>query len=61
MKCEADCCDKQPSFGFLGERPRRCKAHMLEGMVRLLAQRHMMSDVQWLISNVDIPGGCSQV
>ncbi len=23
-----------PSFGFPGERPQRCKAHMLEGMVR---------------------------
>jgi hypothetical protein len=36
-KCEGDGCAKQPSFGFPGERPRRCKAHMLEGMVRMLA------------------------
>jgi len=40
LKCEAISCAKQPSFGFLGERPRRCKAHMLEGMVRMLAQGH---------------------
>jgi hypothetical protein len=38
--CEALGCAKRPSFGFLGERPRRCKAHLLEGMVRTLAQRH---------------------
>ena len=36
-RCEADGCAKQPSFGFPGERPRRCKAHMLEAMVRLFA------------------------
>jgi hypothetical protein len=36
-KCEADGCAKQPMFGFPGGRRRRCKAHMLEGMVRVLA------------------------
>ncbi len=36
--CEADGCAKHSSFGFLGEQERRCKAHMLEGMVRMLAQ-----------------------
>ena len=37
-KCEAAGCALKPAFGFLGERPRRCKAHRLEGMVRALAQ-----------------------
>jgi hypothetical protein len=37
-KCEAAGCALIPVFGFLGERPRRCKAHRLEGMVRMLAQ-----------------------
>jgi hypothetical protein len=37
QKCEAIGCAKQPSFGFPGERPRRCKAHLQEGMVRLFA------------------------
>ncbi len=36
-RCEAVGCDKHSSFGFLGERARRCKAHILEGMVRTLA------------------------
>jgi len=30
---------------FLEERPRRCKAHMLEGMVRVLAQGHRLFSV----------------
>ena len=38
-KCEADGCAKQPVFGFPGERPRRCKAHALEAMVRVLPRR----------------------
>ncbi len=37
-KCEGHGCAKLPSFGYPGERKRRCKAHMLEGMVRVLAQ-----------------------
>jgi len=41
LRCEADGCTKQPLFGFLGEQPRRCKSHMLDGMVRLLAQGHV--------------------
>ncbi len=32
-RCEEAGCDTLPSFGFQGERPRRCKAHMLGGMV----------------------------
>ena len=36
--CEADGCALLPAFGFLGERPRRCEAHMMQGMVRMLAQ-----------------------
>ena len=56
IRCEADGCAKQPSFGFLGERPRRCKAHMLEGMVRCIlhpfcAGRHPHP---WLSVLVDI-------
>ena len=47
-KCEADGCKKQPAFGFPGERPRRCKAHMLEGMVRMLAQGHRSQNMQLL-------------
>ena len=31
--CEAQGCSTLPSFGFLGEKPRRCTAHALEGMV----------------------------
>jgi hypothetical protein len=44
--CEASGCAKQPYFGFPGERRRRCRAHMLEGMVRVLAQGvHALSAV----------------
>ncbi len=35
--CEAGGCALIPAFGFLGEGPRRCEAHRLEGMVRMLA------------------------
>jgi len=35
-RCQAIGCATHPSFAFPGERPRRCKAHLLEGMVRCI-------------------------
>ena len=40
-RCEADGCATQPIYGFPGEVKRRCKAHALEAMVRMLAQVHI--------------------
>ena len=37
-KCEAIGCAKQPTFGFPGERARRCTVHRLDRMVRALPQ-----------------------
>ena len=37
-RCEAEGCAKLAAFGYPGERPRRCKAHMLEHMVSVRAQ-----------------------
>ncbi len=59
-KCEASGCAKQPYFSFPGERRRRCKAHMLEGMVRVMAQGvHAVSAV--LTRTVLVSGGCSEL
>ena len=49
--CEAQGCSTLPSFGFLGEKPRRCKAHALEGMVcspiRWLCQHAIEAVIVW--------------
>jgi hypothetical protein len=56
FKCEAMSCAKQPSFGFLGERSRRCKARMLEGMVRMFALGHIQLSRQTLTCSVIVLG-----
>ncbi|KAG5192824.1 hypothetical protein JKP88DRAFT_292477 [Tribonema minus] len=37
--CNADGCDKQPSFGFIGEKPKFCATHKLGGMTDVKNKR----------------------
>jgi hypothetical protein len=55
-ECEADGCAKHPSFGLPGERPRRCKAHMLDGMVRMLARGLVTPCLRLLTNPVHVLG-----
>ena len=41
--CEAQGCSTQPSFGFPGNKMRRCKAHAQKGMVSLRLTRERRS------------------
>ena len=38
-KCEAQGCGTRPSFGFPGEKARRCKAHAQKGMVSFTTRK----------------------
>ena len=44
--CEAQGCSTQPSFGFPGEKPRRCKAHAQTGMVSFTTRKADHSSLQ---------------
>ncbi len=44
-QCEKVGCEKNVWYNFSGWPKRFCKAHVLEGMVRMLAQVHRYLDV----------------
>jgi hypothetical protein len=38
-RCEIDGCHKQPTFGFKGRQPSRCKSHTEKGMINQVCKR----------------------